>query len=145
MIITVKSIPVPLDNAPVKSANAARIPIANPPMTVNGIIYLLSICSKTLSSLLNPGICKPDAMIWFACDLASIPEVCTQNIENITAPIAIVNIYTSAWAKSDGMKEPFIILLIKSGEYTQATNPEVGMFPVNVPNKGYPQFSNNLA
>ena len=35
-------------------------------ITVNGKIYLFNIFSNTLWSLLNPGTCKPDAIICLA-------------------------------------------------------------------------------
>lgn len=89
IIITVSSIPVPLPNAPVKSAIEAKNPTAIAPMIVRGPIYLCSIFSKTRMSCLNPGICSPDAIICLAWLFASIPLVCTQNHENTTAPIII--------------------------------------------------------
>ena len=38
----------------------AKNPIAIPPITVNGIMYLSKMLSKTLSSCLNPEICNPE-------------------------------------------------------------------------------------
>ena len=82
------NIAVPEDKAPNKSVAAARKPIAAPPITVKGIIYLSNTLSKTLTSCLNPEICKPDACIFCACSFAPIPEVLTQNTENkVASPV----------------------------------------------------------
>ena len=60
------------------SATAESAPIARPPMIVSGIMYRLRIDSRTRGSFLNPDICKPDARIFFACVVSSMPEVFTQ-------------------------------------------------------------------
>src|SRR3989344_3480682 len=136
IIITARRIPVPLDRAPVKSARAAKKPTVTAPITVNGLMYLESICSTTLSSLLNPGTCNPDAIICLACDLASIPDVWTQNIENMTEPIIINATYTNDFKIFMLIKLPVSRSWIIFGEYIHATIPATGTLPENVPNKG---------
>ena len=96
MIITASKIPVPFDNAPVKSATAASKPTAAPPTIVNGQMYLPRIFSKTRSSLLNHCICNPEDKICFACDLGSIPAVCIQKILKIIDPVIIKKQYVEA-------------------------------------------------
>src|SRR3989344_4647227 len=96
MIITERRIAVPDVNAPRVSANAARAPIARPPIIVKGIIYLERIDSNTLGSFLNPGICKPEERIFFAWLDSSIPEVFTQN----TAKTAERAMYARIWVNA---------------------------------------------
>jgi len=57
---------VPDTRAPNKSVAAAKSPMAAPPITVKGIIYLSKILSNTLMSCLNPATCKPEAAIFCA-------------------------------------------------------------------------------
>src|SRR3989344_6699840 len=83
IIITAKSMAVPEVRAPNKSATEENKPIAKPPIIVKGIIYLFKIASKTLGSFLKPGICNPEARIFFAWEDSSIPDVLTQNTANI--------------------------------------------------------------
>ena len=80
--VTIISNAVPDVNAPKVSERAASIPIANPPIIVRGSMYLFKIDSKILWSFLNPGICKPEAIIFLAWLYSSIPEVLTQRTAN---------------------------------------------------------------
>ena len=73
--MTVNKIPVPFDKAPSISAVAASKPTVIAPNTVKAGIYLFNNCSITLGSHLNPGICKPEAIMCFACDSAPIPAL----------------------------------------------------------------------
>ncbi len=56
--------------------------MAAPPMMVSGKTYLLKMLSRTLSSFLKPGICKPEFIMLRATLEASMPAVLTQKIEN---------------------------------------------------------------
>ena len=75
IIITASKMPVPELKVPVISANPDKKPMVRPPIMVSGHIYLFKSLSKTLSSFLNPGICNPEDIIFFAWLLASIPAV----------------------------------------------------------------------
>ena len=63
MIIITNKIAVPETKAPTKSVIDASNPIAIPPITVKGRMYLSNILSKTLSSCLNPATCNPEEAI----------------------------------------------------------------------------------
>src|SRR3989344_819849 len=145
MIDTVKTMLVPFANAPVKSAKAASNPIAAPPTIVNGQIYLFRTISKTRSSLLNPGICNPEARICRAWLFASMLAVCTQKMLNTTAPITNAIVYTNACNNKEGVKAPRNMLQTTLGALNQYTTPLAGALPEKVPKIGCPHFSKRVA
>src|SRR3989344_1651071 len=94
---------------------------------------------STLSSLLNPGICNPEFIIFLACVPASIPAVCIQKSANITEPTTKNNKYINPCSTLKEENEFVIINLNMSGECINNTKPDAGIFPLNVPSKGCPQ------
>ncbi len=138
-----RSIAVPETNAPSKSVADASKPIAIPPMTVSGIMYLSSILSITLMSCLNPATCSPELAIFWACDFASIPAVFTQNTANNVEKNTKNTIWVTAWNKYLGSRPPLMIKSRIFVEPTQNASPETGCpwtkFPRN------PKYEANFA